>query len=266
MTHPETKTIRSFSAYVKYVETNCVSETVLFRGQREDKPLLPKIARIPLNGSTTVIENKMFLDFKRKSIPYLEHQPTNPWDWLALMQHHGLATRLLDWSLNPLAGLWFATSKPANSNKHGVVWMFNPSRADFVDTTSSANPFEGKRTRVFQPNHVTRRIVSQSGWFTVHKLMEKSKNFVALENNASYKKALTKLIIPPNTFSEMRYQLDRFGINSSSLFPGLDGLCNNIQWLHSTLGDEDEPSKGEHLKRTNLPGLSKRTQKKRRSR
>ena len=240
MLHPKKIKIKSFSQYVNYVESNCFNESVLFRGQREDKPLLPKIARVSLNGSTTEIETKMVKEFKRKSIPYLEHQPTNEWDWLALMQHHGLATRLLDWSLNPLAGLWFAISKPATNNDSGVVWVFNTSISNLVDTTSSASPFEGKRTRVFQPNHVTRRIVSQSGWFTVHKLINNSKKFIPLERNAIYKKQLTKVIIPANKFSDMRFQLDRFGINSSSLFPDLDGLCSNIEWINSTLKDENK--------------------------
>ncbi len=260
MEYPKEITIDSFSKYVKYVESNCFNETILFRGQREDKPLLPKIARISLNGSTTEAEETMVAEFKRRSIPYLENHPTNEWDWLALMQHHGLATRLLDWSLNPLAGLWFSVSKPANGDNPGVVWVFNPSNKDFVNTASTASPFEGKRTRVFQPNHVTKRIVSQSGWFTVHKLMEKSKRFIALERNLSYKKVLTKIIIPASSFSDMRYQLDRFGINSASLFPDLDGLCNNIQWLHSELEDEDTRTK------TSLTRRSTGTRKKRRAR
>jgi FRG domain len=232
------KTINAFSDFVQFVETNCTDDTVLFRGQREDKPLLPKIARISLNGAITGIENKMVKEFKRQSIPFIEYQPNNEWDWLALMQHHGLATRLLDWSLNPLAGLWFSVAKPATQDNPGVVWVFNPSSQDFVDTSSSASPYKGKRTRVFQPNHVTRRIVSQSGWFTVHKYMEGENRFIPLERNKTYKKTLTKLTIPAESFSGIRYQLDRFGINSSSMFPSLDGLCENIQWLYSTLKDE----------------------------
>ena len=253
--------ISSFSVYVEYVENNCVNETVLFRGQRQDKALLPKIARLSLNGEITDVESVMVKEFKRQSIPFLEYHPTNEWDWLALMQHHGMATRLLDWSINPLAGLWFAVQKPAINDAPGVVWVFNPSEQDFVDTSSRSSPYEGSRTRVFQPNHVTQRIVSQSGWFTVHKYMEGKRKFVALEKNRAYKNALTKLLIPAKSFADMRYQLDRFGVNASSMFPSLDGLCQNIQWLNSTLEDEEQHSKLEKTGKGNLTRKSSRRKK-----
>jgi hypothetical protein len=254
---PETIIISSFSEYVKYIEGSCISETVLFRGQRQDKPLLPKIARLTLNGHVTGVESTMVKEFKRKSIPFLEYQPNNEWDWLALMQHHGLATRLLDWSINPLAGLWFAIEKPAISGAPGVVWIFNPSLQDFVDTSTRSSPYVGLRTRVFQPNHITRRIVSQSGWFTVHKYIEDSRRFIPLEKNKAYKNALTKLEIPASSFADMRYQLDRFGINSASMFPGLDGLCQNAQWLNSTLEDEEQQSKITKTGKSNLTKSSR---------
>src|SRR5690554_6715380 len=76
---------------------------LIFRGQRVDRPLLPKLARIELKGSMANIEKLMLDEFKRGSLPLTEFKPENNWDWLALAQHHGLPTRLLDWSYNALA-------------------------------------------------------------------------------------------------------------------------------------------------------------------
>jgi type I restriction enzyme M protein len=58
----------------------------------------------------------MLEKFKREAIPYLTIKPNDDWDWLALAQHHGLPTRLLDWTQNPLVAVGIAsTSCPAIS-------------------------------------------------------------------------------------------------------------------------------------------------------
>ena len=61
---------------------------------------------------------------------------------------------------------------------------------------------------------------------------------VELELISKYKKHLIKLKIPGKLFSDMRFQLDRFNINQKTLFPDMDGLCKNIEWLNSYLEDE----------------------------
>jgi hypothetical protein len=185
----------------------------------------------------------MLEEFKRRYIPFIQNKyiPETEWDWLALAQHHGLATRLLDWTLNPLAGLWFAVHKSPYVNKNGVVWIFQPNKEDIVMPTENKDPFRGIRTKAFQPKHISERIIAQSGWFTVHKCIA-NKGFIALERNRIYKPVLTKLIINYKTFKDLRFQLDRFGVNAASLFPDLDNLCKHIQWLHSFLDDENPTS------------------------
>ena len=178
----------------------------------------------------------MFEDFQRQALPYLEFQPSTSWDWLALAQHHGMATRLLDWTESPLAALWFAVSEQPTSQKQGVVWIFRTKEEYFAPPTADADPFSGKRTQVFRPRHISRRIMAQSGWFTVHKYIDDQERFIPLQTISFYKSALSKIKIPASAFGPLRRSLARSGIHYLSLFPDIDGLCRQTQLKHTILG------------------------------
>jgi hypothetical protein len=231
--------ILSLSSYISYVEKNCDTDDILFRGQRDDKPLIPKIARINCRGHVLECESKMLDKFKRYGKPHLSRVPVNDWEWLSLAQHHGMATRLLDWTLNPLAALWFAVERPIKIG-YGVVWIFYPPEKDILKPKdiNSKSPFEGTRTSIFQPDILTARISAQFGWFTAHKFIDDKKGFIPFEKNRIYKDNLVKLKIPLENFTSIRYHLDRLGVNRMSMFPDLDGIAKHVEWLQSF--DDDE--------------------------
>ncbi len=223
---------------------------LLFRGQREDLPLLPKIARAGLNLEVEphVAERELLAHFTRTALPHLNRPLSSPWDWLALAQHHGLPTRLLDWSQNPLAALWFTVRKPAKATANGVLWAYKPTRGDFLAEPLPDHPFSVERTRVMRPNHVTARLVAQGGAFTVHAYFPEHGGFVPFEDSVLRGGDLQRVNIPASSFSRIRYELDRCGINASTMFPDLDGLCEQIQWLNTCVEDEHStPASGERV-------------------
>ncbi len=233
------KIISTLQEYLSEIDIFGGDDNTLYRGQREDWELVPKIARITPRSTIADDEKNMVTSLRRQVQQYVDSPPQNDWDLLAIAQHHGMATRLLDWTRNPLAALFFAVENPAaNKSKNAVVWCFQPDSEDYVDDLEASSPFTPGRTRVFIPNTVTSRIRVQSGYFSVHNKSGTAKKFVSLQSNKRLKNKLNKIVISPKYFSDFRYMLDHCGINRASLFPDLDGLCNHLTWSNSTYADE----------------------------
>lgn len=242
-----TITVNSLSEFLSHVESERKAEEekgnkadFIFRGQRTDEPLLPRLARNAAKGQLLEIEQLMFEEFKRTSPALTELNPESRWDFLALAQHHRLPTRLLDWTYSALAGLWFAVEKEPKKVKHkprnAVVWLLKTKVDDFVDESERKSPFANGVTRIYRPRVITRRIAVQGGVFTVHKVM-KGESFVALERNKRFKRRLIKFVIPSSAFPHIREHLNGCGVNRFSLFPDLDGLCAHLAWRYIRTGD-----------------------------
>lgn len=209
------------------------NDRLLFRGQNVDKPLVPKIARGRAVDyeALKAKERRMLERFQKEAQPFLAHPlPQTVWDWLSIAQHQGMPTRLLDWSGNALAALWFAVSNdPGPKVKQGVVWVLKVDPKNLTSPSEDEDIFDLRRTYVFQPFHIDRRIAAQTGWFSVHKYVESSGRFIALEKNAQYRERLLKFVIPVKHFESIRRELRRLGFTQASMFPDLSGLCADIQ-------------------------------------
>jgi hypothetical protein len=242
--------IKSVNHYLKLIERHRFrkklegnNNELIFRGQSVDRPLLPKISRLILRTrSIPKTEELILAEFKRGILPLSEFKPENEWDLLALAQHHGLPTRLLDWTYNALIALWFAVEQPPIINKmgeyeDGVVWILVGDINDFHIDTQKTDPFSIPVTKIFRSSVISRRISSQSGIFTVHNITADGK-ISMLEEQPDFKEKLIKVPIPYKFFPKIRKQLSILGIHSAAVYPDMDGLCRHLQWRFSKQSDE----------------------------
>lgn len=147
------------------------------------------------------------------ALPYLTYIPDNDWEWLAIAQHHGLPTRLLDWTRNPLIAAFFATDK--NTDGNSVIYVL---QEEISPALYDESPFEISECKLFLPMHSTPRIIAQSGLFTVH----------SNPSSIFKSKYLQKVVIKEECIIDINIMIDTYGINPSSVFPGLDGLSQHL--------------------------------------
>lgn len=192
----------------------------LFRGQSDAEwELLPKCARQPY---CTRNDKDMFGFWKRKAIEVAETPPADDWHWLALAQHHGFATRLLDWSSNPLVAAFFACNE--NMTIDGALYAYLGGRRVEERAFKQSTPWEVKEPIIFNPYIKNRRVFNQSGNFTISNEPEK-----CFSKQIRQDERMIKLLICKDYKKDLLLELSMYGINWGTLYPDLDGnskLCN----------------------------------------
>jgi FRG domain len=167
----------------------------------------------PRNTKTTELES--IKAFKKRAIPYLTAKPNDNWEWLALAQHHGLPTRLLDWTRNPLVACYFATYQC----KYNDATIYMIDYYDLPHANETLDPFNATQDVFYSPRQSSSRFIAQRGLFTVHH--EPASEFETA--------SLVKLTIKKDCVVELLTMCGTYGITRSTLFPDLDGLCSDIK-------------------------------------
>ncbi len=247
MTVPET-TIMSVPHFLHELEAYPSELYWIFRGQSDDSwPLIPKAGRIGyfhVEKSDSTYEGFpprdicRFNYWREQAVAYQQTLPSNDFECLALAQHYGLATRLLDWSTNPLVALYFAVE--CCSASQGVVYCFGPK--DII-RSSDCKLTSVDRIAEYIPPPFDRRITAQSGVFTYHPHPQSP---IVLgdcyselgEMRPEHGKNMFRLLIPSKLKPAIKRRLVDLGISRRSLFPDLDGLSafiNSETTPHSSL-------------------------------
>lgn len=220
----------SFAEFVRYTDNlDLFSDFYIFRGQAKQGGLVPSIARKNPATDTTATEKQVLEQLALLGASLLGQPNIAQLDLLVMAQHHGLRTRLLDWSTNPLAALWFACADSAKGDT--FVYALDATKLLRRDI-HAVDPFALRKTAVFQPRFNNPRIVAQDGWFTLHMYAPKPRKFVALEKNPTVKPHLTEVRIPEARRPEIIDSLRRHGVSSKTLFPDLVGLCQHLNAAH----------------------------------
>jgi hypothetical protein len=261
MSFPE---IKSISGYLELFDSNSELKKALYRGQSKpvndpEYKLIPSVGRVPKAGVIPFIdfvkeEIRSHDIFKNQVIANVASIPRNSWEVLALAQHHGMPTRFLDLTRNPLVALYFAVRNPEHDGSTSAVYAFVTQTIEYEELMRNqqddsrqkmekdASAYRRKKTRlqeehikslalnleispfdithnvIYDPPHVSPRIRAQDGV-----LLACHQPTVVIPET-DYR----EILIDRDSRNDIRIELETYGVFDKQLFPDLDGLA---KWL-----------------------------------
>lgn len=232
--------------------------TLAFRGlARSSYSNVSSLAR--LSGDYPALERHLIRNFRK----YAHQESPGPttWDWVALGQHHGLPTRLLDWTFSPLVALHFATA--TSPRDEAILWAVDIAAAHeslpaalqedldregmILVTTELLSRHapdvhelkgleeEGAFALFLEPPSLDQRIVNQAAVLSVIS----DPTFQMEEWLEAHPEACYAWRISADLKAEVRLRLDQAQITERVLLPGLDGLAAYLRRYYSPMAERD---------------------------
>ena len=245
-THRPYRVIRveSWEAFLGHITKPPYSNWA-FRGERDERwPLYSSLSRYLQNFRIAPKvwpeqEGRIIRIFKRKAHQFLDKPPAleDDFQWLALMQHHGAPTRLIDFTWSPYVAAFFALERTLGD---GVVWALNPAGVKSSRTPEAfrMDPrlpgnflryyLKGNRRFIWmgEPHTMNQRLIAQSGTFAVPSVLDVPVEDVLIESGH----IMAKFVMTQAVRETGMRELYRMNITYATLFPDLDGLARSMAY------------------------------------